>query len=72
MTSPTHGQGVYCATAGAVFSERDALADHYSSDLHRYVAASNSSPGATSSDTHTQIRTTAGTILSGKSRGYHP
>ncbi|MEO2191947.1 MAG: hypothetical protein ABGY24_05850 [bacterium] len=41
MASPTregqHGrnEGVYCATAGAVFSERDALADHYSSDLHR-------------------------------------
>jgi hypothetical protein len=29
-----HG-GVYCSTAGAVFSERDALADHYSSDYHR-------------------------------------
>lgn len=34
MTEAPHG--VYCSTAGAVFSERDALADHYNSDLHRY------------------------------------
>ena len=28
--------GFYCSTSGTTFTEREALADHYKSDLHRY------------------------------------
>lgn len=28
--------GLYCSTSGTTFHEREALADHYKSDLHRY------------------------------------
>jgi hypothetical protein len=28
--------GLYCGTSGTTFHERDALAAHYRSDLHRY------------------------------------
>jgi hypothetical protein len=30
------GDGFYCSTSGATFTEREALADHYRSELHRY------------------------------------
>ena len=33
----TGQDGVYCSTAGAVFQEREALQEHYHSELHRYV-----------------------------------
>ena len=29
-------EGFYCSTSGTTFTEREALADHYRSDLHRY------------------------------------
>lgn len=32
--------GVYCSTAGAVFQEREALQEHYHSELHRWVFVS--------------------------------
>ena len=28
--------GFYCSTSGTVFADKDALTDHYKSDLHRY------------------------------------
>jgi len=28
--------GVYCSTSGTVFTDKDSLAEHYKSDLHRY------------------------------------
>lgn len=29
-------QGYYCSTSGTVFADKDALTDHYKSELHRY------------------------------------
>ena len=31
----TDGPGLYCATAGAVFTSKEALTAHYKSDFHR-------------------------------------
>lgn len=28
--------GVYCSTSGTVFTDKESLAEHYKSDLHRY------------------------------------
>jgi len=33
MSAP---EGFYCSTSGTVFADKDALTDHYKSDLHRY------------------------------------
>jgi len=33
----TDGVGTYCATAGAVFTSKEALTAHYNSDFHRWV-----------------------------------
>lgn len=32
----TEAQGYYCSTSGTVFADKDALTDHYKSELHRY------------------------------------
>jgi len=33
--APTAAVGTYCATAGAVFTSKEALTAHYKSDFHR-------------------------------------
>ena len=35
-TTQAEQKGLYCSTAGSYFTDKDALADHYKSEFHRY------------------------------------
>lgn len=36
-TASPDQRGLYCSTSGTFFTDKDALADHYKSDFHRYA-----------------------------------
>ena len=36
-TASADQKGLYCSTSGTFFTDKDALADHYKSDFHRYA-----------------------------------
>ena len=40
-TAQAEQKGLYCSTAGSYFTDKDALADHYKSEFHRYFTLAN-------------------------------